>query len=45
MTTNTTIDILKKHFDIALETPDEIPYDVPKGWKWVRLNTISEYIQ
>ena len=24
---------------------DEIPYELPKGWKWVRLGSIAAYIQ
>jgi type I restriction enzyme, S subunit len=25
--------------------PEEVPYQLPKGWEWVRLGHISEYIQ
>ncbi|MDV3002885.1 MAG: hypothetical protein N5P05_004540 (plasmid) [Chroococcopsis gigantea SAG 12.99] len=25
--------------------PDEVPYDLPKSWEWVRFETISSYIQ
>jgi type I restriction enzyme S subunit len=25
--------------------PEEVPYELPAGWEWVRLGNISEYIQ
>lgn len=28
---------------LASIAPEEIPYELPNGWEWVRLNTIAEY--
>jgi len=36
---------IRKQEPLAPIKPEEIPYEVPKGWKWVKLDDISEYIQ
>jgi restriction endonuclease S subunit len=36
---------LKKQKPLALIKPEEIPYELPKGWEWVRLGEILKYIQ
>lgn len=36
---------LKKQKPLAPIQPEEIPYELPKGWEWVRLGEILKYIQ
>lgn len=36
---------IRKHLPLPAITNDEKPYQLPDGWKWVRLEEISEYIQ
>ncbi|EKD28895.1 MAG: subunit S of type I restriction-modification system [uncultured bacterium] len=36
---------IKKQEPLPPIKPEEIPYELPKSWEWVRLETISEYIQ
>lgn len=36
---------IKKQEPLPPIKPEEMPYDVPEGWVWVRLGSISEYIQ
>ena len=35
---------IKREKPLPEITEDEIPFEIPEGWKWVRLNTISEAI-
>ena len=35
---------IKKEKPLPEITPDEIPFDIPESWKWVRLNTIAQSI-
>ena len=35
---------LKKEKPLPEITPDEIPFDIPESWKWVRLNSLVESI-
>ena len=35
---------IKKEKPLPEITPDEIPFDIPESWKWVRLEEISESI-
>ncbi len=35
---------IKKEKPLAEITEDEIPFDIPESWKWVRLNTITQAI-
>ncbi|MGL5871844.1 MAG: restriction endonuclease subunit S [Xenococcaceae cyanobacterium] len=34
---------IKKSKPLSEITPDEIPYDLPESWEWVRLGNITEY--
>ncbi|CEQ06457.1 restriction endonuclease subunit S [Paeniclostridium sordellii] len=36
---------IKKEKLLQEISEDELPYELPKGWEWVRLNDISSYIQ
>src|SRR5699024_2181651 len=36
---------IKKQKELSEITDEEIPFDIPDSWKWVRLSEISEYIQ
>ena len=36
---------IKKEKSLAEITPDEIPFEIPQNWKWVRWGDISERIQ
>lgn len=36
---------IKKEKPLSEITEDEIPFDIPESWKWVRWGTISESIQ
>lgn len=36
---------LKKEKPLPPITKDEVPYDLPDGWVWCRLNDLCEYIQ
>lgn len=36
---------IKKQKPLAEITEDEIPFDIPENWKWVRLEQVCEYIQ
>lgn len=36
---------IKKEKPLPPITEDEIPYELPKGWEWVRLGEICSYIQ
>ncbi len=38
-------DKLKKTKALPEITEDEIPFDIPESWKWVRLEQVCEYIQ
>ena len=35
---------IKKEKPLPEIAEDEVPFEIPEGWKWVRLNTISEAI-
>lgn len=35
---------IKKEKPLPEIAGDEVPFEIPEGWKWVRLNTISEAI-
>lgn len=35
----------KKDLDVKPIAEDEIPFEIPKGWEWVRLNWITELIE
>lgn len=35
---------IKKEKSLPEIAEDEVPFEIPEGWKWVRLNTISEAI-
>lgn len=35
---------IKKERPLPEIAEDEVPFEIPEGWKWVRLNTISEAI-
>ena len=37
--------IIKKEKPLPEITEEEIPFDIPKNWEWVRLGDISKYIQ
>lgn len=37
--------VLKKEKQLPSVTEDEIPYDLPDGWEWCRLNDLCVYIQ
>lgn len=34
--------IIKSNKEIEQISEDEIPYDIPESWKWVRLNDLAE---
>jgi len=36
---------IKKEKPLPFITKDEIPYELPDGWVWCRLNEVCEYIQ
>ncbi len=36
---------IKKSNPLPEITEDEIPFDIPENWKWVRLEQVCEYIQ
>ena len=36
---------IKKEKALPAITPEEIPYELPEGWVWCRLNDVCEYIQ
>lgn len=36
---------LKKEKSLPPITEDEVPYDLPGGWAWCRLNDLCEYVQ
>ncbi|NVD36299.1 restriction endonuclease subunit S [Marinobacter lutaoensis] len=36
---------IKKPKPLPPIKPEEVPYELPKGWEWVRLGTICSYIQ
>ena len=35
---------IKKEKTLPEISKDEIPYELPKGWEWVRLGNISQFI-
>lgn len=37
--------VIKKEKPLSPITEEEIPFDIPSSWEWVRLNDISVYIQ
>ena len=36
--------VIKKEKPLPEITEDEIPFDIPEGWKWVRLGSLTEMI-
>ncbi|MBQ5628757.1 MAG: hypothetical protein IIU98_03370, partial [Ruminococcus sp.] len=36
---------IKKEKPLPEITEDEVPFDIPESWKWVRLGNISTYSQ
>ncbi|MFT4309097.1 MAG: restriction endonuclease subunit S [Candidatus Woesearchaeota archaeon] len=36
---------IRKEKPLPLISKEELPYELPKGWEWVRLGDISSYIQ
>ena len=35
---------LKKEKPLPEITPDEIPFDIPKSWKWVRIGDVTQFL-